>query len=68
MRYSQAQIQWSWQYGVISLIGIFIFGGLWLGFRNNQIEDEKKRHKQKVTTQIEKERLKRLESLSPKKK
>ena len=41
--YSQAELQWSWQYAIVSLIGCIICVGLWLGYRNNRINDEKKK-------------------------
>ena len=68
VQYSQAQIQWSWQYTLISLIGIFIFIGLWIGYRNNEIEDEKKKLAKDLAVKARKQRLEKLASLYPKKK
>ena len=68
VQYSQAQIQWSWQYSLISLTGVAIFIGLWIGYRNNEIEDEKKKLAKDLAVKARKKRLKKLESLYPKKK
>ena len=68
VQYSQAQIQWSWQYALISLTGVAIFIGLWIGYRNNEIEDEKKKLAKDLEVKARKQRLEKLESLYPKKK
>ena len=68
VQYSQAQIEWSWQYALISLIGVVIFIGLWIGYRNNEIEDEKKKLAKDLAVKARKQRLEKLESLYPKKK
>ena len=68
VQYSQAQIQWSWQYALIWLIGVVIFIGLWIGYRNNEIEDEKKKLAKDLAVKARKQRLEKLESLYPKKK
>ena len=68
VQYSQAQIQWSWQYSLISLTGVAIFIGLWIGYRNNEIEDEKKKLAKDLAIKARKQRLEKLESLYPKKK
>ena len=68
VKYSQAQIQWSWQYALISLIGGVIFVGLWIGYRNNEIEDEKKKLAKDLAVKARKQRLEKLASLYPKKK
>ena len=67
VQYSQAQIQWSWQYSLISLTGVAIFIGLWIGYRNNEIEDEKKKLAKDLAVKARKQRLEKLESLYPKK-
>ena len=68
VQYSQAQMQWSWQYdALIWLIGVVIFIGLWIGYRNNEIEDEKKKLAKDLAVKARNQRLKKLESLYPKK-
>ena len=46
----------------------FIFIGLWIGYRNNEIEDEKKKLAKDLAVKARKQRLEKLASLYPKKK
>ena len=68
VQYSQAQIEWSWQYALISLFGVVISIGIWIGYRNNEIEDEKKKLAKDLAVKARKQRLEKLASLYPKKK
>ncbi len=67
VKYSQAQIQWSSEYGLILLVGILISIGLWIGYRNNEIEDERKKLEKIAVAKARKERLRKIKSLYPKK-
>ncbi len=67
VQYSQAELQWSWQYATISLIGCMTCIGLWIGYRNNKINDDKRRMEKQAHLQENQDRLKRIASLYPKK-
>ena len=68
IQYSQAQIEWSWEYGLVFFIGLLIFIGLWIGYRNNEIEDQKRKRLKVATDNAKKARLERLDALYPNKK
>ena len=49
-------------------LGLFVFIGLWIGYRNNEIQDEKKRVEKILAAKKEKARLEKIASLYPKNK
>ena len=68
IRYSQAELQWGWEYEVILFLGLFVFIGLWIGYRNNQIADDQKKLAKIAAEEARKIRLRKISSLYPMKK
>lgn len=63
--YSQAQIQWSWQYATAFLLICFAWVGLWFGYRKNKLTDHKKRIEKDKKLINERNRLERIKKLYP---
>ena len=66
VKYSEASFQMSSQYSALLVITLLIWILLWIGYRNNKINDEniKKERDQKLLKRNE--QRKKLESLYPK--
>ena len=68
VRYSEANFQMSSQYTYLLIVSILVWIPLWLGYRNNKINDEKtkKERNQRISRKIE--QREKLDRLYPKKK
>ncbi len=67
VKYSEANFPMSSQYMALLLLTSGIWILLWLGYRNNKINDEKKEKEKSARIKIKTERRKKLESLYPNK-
>ena len=65
VKYSEANFQMSSQYMALLLLTSIIWILLWLGYRNNKINDEKKEKEKSARIKSKTERRKKLESLYP---
>ena len=68
VKYSEASFPMSSQYFALLLTTIGIWILLWLGYRNNKINDENKAKEKLERIKFKTERRKRMESLYPKNK
>ena len=68
VQYSTTEIQWSWGHGFLLLLGVFVFIGLCVGYRNNQIADDQKKLAKIVAEKARKIRMQKISSLYPKRK
>ena len=67
VKYSEASFQMSNEYIALLLITTCIWILLWLGYRKNKINDEKKMKDKQARIKAKTERRKKLESLYPNK-
>ena len=67
VRYSEASFQMSNQYFGLLLITLSIWILLWVGYRNNKINDENKSKEKNKRLASKKSQAKKIESLYPKK-
>ena len=67
VKYSEASFQMSNEYIALLLITTCIWILLWLGYRKNKINDEKKMKEKQARIKAKTERRKKLESLYPSK-
>ena len=67
VKYSDASFQMSNEYFALFLITTSIWTLLWLGYRKNKINDEKKMKEKQARIKAKTERRKKLESLYPSK-
>ena len=65
VKYSEASFPMSSQYFALLLTTIGIWILLWLGYRNNKINDENKAKEKYERIKIKTERRKKMESLYP---
>ena len=68
VKYSEASFQMSNEYITLLIITISIWILLWLGYRKNKINDEKKMKEKQARIKAKTERRRKLESLYPSKK
>ena len=66
VKYSEASFQMSNQYICLLLITLSIWVLLWIGYRNNKINDDKQAKEKKIRIQSNTLKKKKLESLYPK--
>ena len=66
VKYSEASFPMSKQYIALLLITSSIWILLWVGYRNNKINDENKKKEKEKRIKDKTERIKKLESLYPK--
>ena len=66
VKYSEASFQMSNQYICLLLITLSIWVLLWIGYRNNKINDDKQAKEKKKRLQSKTLQKKKLESLYPK--
>ena len=67
VKYSNASFQMSNEYIALLIITTSIWILLWLGYRKNKINDEKKMKEKQARIKAKTERRKKLESLYPSK-
>ena len=65
VKYSEANFPMSSQYTALLLLTSVIWILLWLGYRNNKINDEKKEQEKSARIKSKTDRRKKLESLYP---
>ena len=65
VKYSEASFSMTGQYGALLLLTTVVWILLWFGYRQNKINDEKKRKEKEVRMNAKVERRKKLESLYP---
>ncbi len=65
VKYSDASFQMTSQYTALLLITSCIWILLWFGYRNNKLNDDKKKKEKQERIQAKTERRKKLESLYP---
>ena len=65
IKYSEASFQMTSQYTALLVITSGIWILLWFGYRNNKINDEKKRKEKQERIKAKTERRKKLDSLYP---
>ena len=68
VKYSEASFQMSNEYIALLIITTSIWILLWLGYRKNKINDEKKMKEKRARIKAKTERRRKLESLYPSKK
>ena len=68
VKYSEASFQMSNEYIALFIITTGIWILLWLGYRNNKINDENKKKEKDERIRLKTERRKKLESLYPSRK
>lgn len=68
VKYSEASFPMSNQYIALLLITLFIWVLLWLGYRNNKMNDERKEKEKNILIKAESERKRKLEKLYPRNK
>tara|TARA_Y100000589_G_scaffold156056_1_gene148604 strand:- start:2502 stop:2735 length:234 start_codon:yes stop_codon:yes gene_type:complete len=68
VKYSEASFQMSNEYIALLIITTGIWILLWLGYRNNKINDENKKKEKDERIRLKTERRKKLESLYPSRK
>ena len=68
VKYSDASFPMSSQYSALLLITTGVWALLWLGYRNNKINDENKAKEKFERIKYKTERRKKMESLYPKNK
>jgi len=66
VKYSEASFPMSGEYFALLLVTTGIWGLLWLGYRNNKINDENKAKEKLERIRFKTERRKKMESLYPK--
>ena len=67
VKYSEASFEMSNEYIALFIITTCIWILLWLGYRKNKINDEKKMKEKKARIKAKTERRRKLESLYPSK-
>ena len=67
VKYSEASFQMSRQYTALLLATTLIWILLWLGYRNNKLNDEKKEKEKSARIKSKTERRKKLDNLYPNK-
>jgi len=67
VKYSEASFQMSNEYIALLIITTSIWILLWLGYRKNKINDEKKMKEKRARIKAKTERRRKLESLYPSK-
>jgi len=67
VKYSEASFQMSNEYFALLVITTSIWILLWLGYRKNKINDEKKMREKQARIKAKTERRRKLESLYPSK-
>ena len=67
VKYSEASFQMSNEYIALLIITTSIWILLWLGYRKNKINDEKKMNEKRARIKAKTERRRKLESLYPSK-
>jgi len=67
VKYSEASFQMSNEYFALLIITTSIWILLWLGYRKNKINDDKKKKEKQARIKDKTERRKKLESLYPSK-
>ena len=65
VKYSEASFQMSNEYIALLIITTSIWILLWLGYKKNKMNDEKKMKEKKARIKAKTERRKKLESLYP---
>ncbi len=68
VKYSDASFPMSSQYSALLLITTGVWALLWLGYRNNKINDENKAKEKFERIKYKTERRKKMESLYPRNK
>ena len=68
VKYSEASFPMTGQYTALLLLTTVIWVLLWIGYRQNKINDEIKRKEKEERINAKTERIRKLESLYPNKK
>lgn len=68
VKYSEASFPMTWQYTALLILTGIIWALLWIGYRQNKINDEIKKKEKQERINANTERRRKLESLYPNRK